>query len=153
MEEFLKEHDEETVERLLSKPYHIIDILPHRVPSHSGGQYFERERHFLSAPVFCGICSKFSSLLLKLNCYESLSMSDDGEFWTENPSPEDLLERFTPKDGKCGWVYFLLNGKKTLITFNGEDHYMTVYNIKGELLSLVSSIAASEGLFVWAAPE
>ncbi|MBQ3880917.1 MAG: hypothetical protein II730_00300 [Bacteroidales bacterium] len=153
MEETLREHDEETVELLLTKPYHLIDILPHRVPALSKGQYFEIERHFLSAPVFSGICSKFASLLLKLNCYETLLMSDEGDFWTENPSPEDLLERFTPKDGKCGWVYFLLNGKKTLITFNGEDHYMTAYNLKGELLSLVSSIAASEGLFVWAAPE
>ena len=39
-----------------------------------------------------------------------------------------------------------------MVTFSGDDHYMTLYNPDAEMLDLVRQLAAAEGLFVWA-PE
>jgi hypothetical protein len=39
-----------------------------------------------------------------------------------------------------------------LITFSGDDHYMTFYLPEAGILSLIRQLATSEGLFVWEAP-
>ena len=46
-------------------------------------------------------------------------------------------------------VYMVMDSENAMIGFNGDDHYMTLYNPSKELLELVSLLANSEGLFVW----
>ena len=38
---------------------------------------------------------------------------------------------------------------EALITFSGDDHYMTLYNPDEKLLALAHHCASAEGLFVW----
>ena len=70
----------ENVFELLEKPYWVVDILPKQVPKDSAGQYFKVEQYFLKRRP--ALCEKFVSVLLKLNCYLDMEVSEDGESWT-----------------------------------------------------------------------
>jgi hypothetical protein len=48
-----------------------------------------------------------------------------------------------------GAIYMAMDSENAMIGFNGDDHYMTLYNPSNELLELISQLASSEGLFVW----
>ena len=132
------------IESYLDKPFHVIDILPWQVPADSDGQYFAMEKYFLKAPQFNQIRQQFSNLLIKLNCYEKLSVYTPYEEWVDNPQPEALVECMLA--GK--FVYVFMEAEDALIVFSGEDHYMTLYNPNENLLKLVTALASAEGLFV-----
>ena len=78
----------ENVFELLEKPYWVVDILPKQVPKDSAGQYFKVEQYFLQRRP--ELCEKFVRVLLKLNCYLDMEVSEDGESWMLNPAPEAL---------------------------------------------------------------
>jgi hypothetical protein len=67
------------------------------------------------------------------------------EHWVENPKPEDLMEWL--RSGQM--LYVVIDSADAMISFAGDDHYMTLYNPCQSLLDLVIPLAASEGLFVW----
>lgn len=133
------------IDEYLEKPYWLIDILPKQVPSNSRGQYFKIERYWLEQPQFGSICHKFASLLMKLNCYYEVSIADASGAVFVNLQPESLEEMLT---GGVA-VYMVMDSENAMICFNGDDHYMTLYNPSNELLKLISLLASSEGLFVW----
>ena len=135
------------IENLLSKPYWLIDVLPKQVPAGSAGQYFKAERYFLS--LLDEIRWKFARILIRLNCYYDLHVSMDGETWILNESPEDLTRRFEESAASHSPLSVLIGSDDALITFSGDDHYMTLYNPDEELLELVRQCAQAEGLFVW----
>ena len=135
------------IENLLSKPYWLIDVLPKQVPAESAGQYFKVERYFLSWLDEIG--RKFARVLIRLNCYYDLQMSTDGESWILNESPEDLSRRFEESAASHSPLSVLIGSEDALITFSGDDHYMTLYIPDDELLELVRQCAQAEGLFVW----
>ena len=135
------------IENLLSKPYWLIDVLPKQVPAGSAGQYFKAERYFLS--WFDEISWKFARILIRLNCYYDLQMSTDGESWILNGSPEDLARRFEESAASHTPLSILIGSDEALVTFSGDDHYMTIYNPDEDLLELVRQCAQAEGLFVW----
>lgn len=138
---------EYSIEDLLEKPYWLIDVLPKRVPAGSPGRYFEIEKTFLSQ--IGAICGKFAAVLTKLNCYQDLQVSRDGEEWLIDAPDYVMAEQLEDSIATHSPVYILVKPSGALITFSGDDHYMTLYNPDGELLDLVSRLAASEGLFVW----
>ena len=127
--------------------YWIIDILPKQVPAGSAGQYFKVERYFLSR--LDDISWKFARILIRLNCYCDLQVSTDGESWILNESPEDLVRRFEESIASHSPLSILVGSDEALITFSGDDHYMTLYNPDEEILELVRQCALAEGLFVW----
>jgi len=154
------------IEEYMKKPYWVIDILPKQVPAMGQGQYFKIERYFFKEPQRSMIYRKFSNLLIKLNCYYDLNVVnplDDGsdsmateetqnmtEFssklnLSENPRSE-LIEAWL-KEGRC--IYVVIKSEDAMIGFSGDDHYMTLYHPSEQLLELISSLANSEGLFVW----
>lgn len=135
------------IENLLSKPYWLIDVLPKQVPAGSAGQCFKAERYFLS--WLDEISWKFSRILIRLNCYYDLQMSTDVESWILNESPEDLARRFEESAASHSPISILIGSDEALITFSGDDHYMTLYNPDEELLELVRQCTQAEGLFVW----
>ena len=137
----------DTIETLLEKPYWLIDILPKQVPAGSAGQYFEAERYFLSR--LDEISRKFAQVIIRLNCYFDLRVSIDGETWILNESPEVLVRRFEDSAASHSPLSVLVGSGDALITFSGDDHYMTLYNPDEELLELVRQCAQAEGLFVW----
>ena len=134
-----------TVDDYLEKPYWLIDILPKQVPANSRGQYFKIERYWLQQPQFGSICHQFASLLMKLNCYYKVSVADADGSASDSLQHECLEKMLASGDA----VYIVMDSENAMIGFNGDDHYMTLYNPSKELLELVSLLASSEGLFVW----
>ncbi|MBQ6577379.1 MAG: hypothetical protein IJL91_06495, partial [Bacteroidales bacterium] len=116
----------DTIESLLEKPYWLIDVLPKQVPAGSAGQYFKVERYFLSQ--LDEICRRYARILIRLNCYYDLQVSTDGETWIQNVSPADLVRHFEESAASHSPLSILIGSDEALITFSGDDHYMTLYN-------------------------
>ena len=126
------------METLLQSPYWIVDILPKQVPDRSPGQYFAVERHYLSEPQRSAIRQKQLNVLLKLNCYRDIAVDEV----QKNPAPEVLARLIRERR-----LNILAGGG--LIVTDPDDTYMTVYNPDEQLLRLIRTLAAAEGLFVW----
>ncbi len=138
-----------TIEEYLNKPYWVIDILPKQVPADSRVQYFRIEKYFLEHPQIDDIYRKFTNILLKLNCYNDINVSHDGDEWITNPAPHELEAALLGSMADKQMFYIILKSADVLITVSGDDTYMTVYNPTEEVLELIGSLAGSEGLFLW----
>ena len=128
-----------TVEELLQEPYVLVDILPMRVPAGSPGQYFAVEKYYLQEPQVSAVKQKHINLILKLNCYRDISAD---EWETVNPPPEKLAEAMHREP-----VMIMIGD--SMFFSEPDDLCMTLYHPDGELLSLVRTLAAGEGLYVW----
>ena len=137
------------IEDYLGKPYWVIDILPKQVPANSRGQYFEIEKYYLEQPQFDIIYKKFTDILLKLNCYEDMDFSSDGENWNTNPLPQEIKAAMMQCMADKQMLYIDMKSIDVMIIVSGDDTYMTVYHPTTEILELLGSIVASEGLFLW----
>jgi hypothetical protein len=138
-----------TIEDYLEKPYWVIDILPKQVAENSRGQYFEIEKYYLEQPQMDIIYRKFVNIVLKLNCYEDIHVSPDGEEWMMNPSPHEMEAKLLNCLTEKSMLYIHLPSADTMITISGDDSYMTVYHPSEEVLELLKSLTTSEGLFIW----
>ena len=138
-----------TIEDYLEKTYWVIDPLPRQVPAHSRGQYFRIEEHFRSRPLIDALYRRFTDILLKLNCYEDLAFSTDGEQWETNPLPTQIEAMVRQSLSDLSMLYVMLPAEEMLIALSADDTYMTIYNPKTEILELLTSLVASEGLFLW----
>lgn len=138
-----------TIEEYLEQPYWVIDILPKQVPANSGGQYFSIEEYYRAHPRIDTVYSKFTDILLKLNCYEDMTFSTDGDEWTTNPAPADIEAMVTQCLASKTMLYILLPSVDALITLSSDDTYMTVYHPNEETIGLLTALAASVGLFFW----
>ena len=134
------------VEKLLEEPYHVIDILPAQVPAGSRGQYFAVEEYLSERPQRESLYRKFADILLGLNCYYDLAVTD-GFLWTKNMQPQELAVKTVNCFGR-EFLNILLEGEDVLITLYGGDLYMTVYGASGEVLERTKLLAAARGLFV-----
>ncbi len=137
------------IEDYLEKPYWVIDILPKQVPANSRGQYFEIEKYYLEQPQLDIIYKKFTDILLKLNCYEDMDFSSDGENWNTNPLPQEIKAAMIQCMADKQMLYIDMKPIDVMIIVSGDDTYMTVYHPTTEILELLGSIVASEGLFLW----
>ena len=137
---------QEIIEAFLDKPYWIIDILPMQVPAEAAGQYFRIERYFLSQ--LDGISKRFATVLLKLNCYIDIQVGLE-ENWISNPDPGNLERLFGNAASLRSPLSIIIGSDDALITFSGDDHYMTLYGPGPDLLSMIRKLASGEGLFVW----
>ena len=138
-----------TIEEYLNKPYWVIDILPKQVPADGRGQYFKIEKYYLEHPQIDNIYRKITNILLKLNCYEDIDVSHDGDEWITNPAPHELEAALLGSIANKQMFYIILKSADVLITVSGDDTYITVYNPTEEMLELIGSLAGSEGLFLW----
>jgi hypothetical protein len=132
-----------TIDELLQSPYWIIDILPKQVPKDSPGQYFAVEEYYLSGERLAEIKQKHINVILKLNCYRSISIDEESE---ENPSPERIADEMRKR-----YLYIMVG--ESMLLSEPDDTHMTVFNPDPQLLELIKSIAAGEGLFVWRPPQ
>ena len=137
------------IEEYQNKPYWVIDILPKQVPADGKGQYFRIEKYFLEHPQIDNIYRKFTNILLKLNCYEDIDVSHDGEGWLTNPAPHELEAALLKCMADKQMFYIILKSADVLITVSCDDTYMTVYNPTEEMTELIGSLAGSEGLVMW----
>ena len=137
---------DDLTEELLERPFWVIDFLPRQVPAESSGQYFTVEEFLTRKPQLEEMYSRFAGLLLKLNCYYDLILSE-GEGWRENPLPEELWKEII-SCAEGGYCNILFPAEAALITLSGGDLYMTLYDPSKELLETVKQVAGAEGLFV-----
>ncbi len=128
-----------TVEELLQCSYWIVDILPLQVPKDSSGQYFAIEEYFLQGNRIDEIKQKHINLILKLNCYADILISDESVI---NPSPEHIAEEMQKR-----YLYIMVG--ESMILSEPDDTHLTVFNPDTQLLELIKQIASGEGLFVW----
>ena len=131
-----------TIDELLQCPYWIIDILPGRVPEDSPGQYFAVEKYYLEEPRLTAVKQKHINVILKLNCYRSISIDEETAV---NPSPQRIAEEMRTR-------HLCIVTGESMILSEPDDLHMTIFNPDEELLNLIRAIAASEGLFVWKPP-
>lgn len=129
---------EDQIESLLGKPFWVIDFLPEQVSAERSKQYFAVDEYFCKSQYINLLYQKFAYLIIKLSCYFDI----DG-----NPSPEDIFDHVKECTTK-GYMNFLFPSDNVLITLNGGDLYMTVYNPNERFLQLLQRIATSEGLFL-----
>ena len=133
---------------LLTKPYHIIDILPDQVPKDSDGQFFAVEKYYRMPEQLQVLRRKFAEILLKLNCYYDLQVCFmPGEDWETNPQPLQLVDRLVEMP-ENGFMRILLESEEAMIDIDGCDTYMTIYGAGETLLLRVKKLAEAEGLFV-----
>ena len=138
--EFLETYEvKKTVEDLLQCPYWIVDILPSQVPKDSPGQFFSVEEYFLQGDRIEEIKQKHIDLVLKLNCYRDISMSDET---VVNPLPKHIADEM-----KKRYLYIMVG--ESMILSEPDDTHLTVFNPDSQLLELIRQIASGEGLFVW----
>ena len=128
-----------TIEELLNKPYWLIDILPKQVPASSPGQFFAVERYFLEKTRLRRIKQQHIDLILKLNCYYSVSLDDEEEI---DPPPQRIAGEMLNR-----YLYIRIGG--SMILSEPDDTHMTVFNPDEELLQMIKTLAAGEGLYVW----
>lgn len=128
-----------TIEELLNRPYWIIDILPKQVPASGPGQFFAVERYFLEKSRIRRIKQQHIDLILKLNCYYSLSLDDEEE---TDPLPQRIEKEMLGR-------YVYIRFKDCMILSEPDDTHMTVFNPDEELLQMIKTLAAGEGLYVW----
>lgn len=145
-----KDYDK-IVERLLEKPYWVIDLLPIQVPQEGDGQFFAVEQYYLEEPQHGRMCRQFADVLLKLNCYHGLYVNHDDE-WIKNPEPTTLVAWLTDAL-QHGHLCALIDGEDALVTASSGDIYMTLYNPSPDLLELVGKLASASGLFLWQPKE
>ena len=138
-----------TIEDYLETSYWVIDPLPRQVPAHSRGQYFRIEEHFRSRPLIDALYRRFTDILLKLNCYEDMAFSTDGDHWETNPLPTQIEAMVRQSLSDLRMLYVMLPVEEALITLSADDIYMTIYNPNEETLELLAPLVTSEGLFIW----
>ena len=129
-----------TIEKLLEKPYWIIDILPKQVPKDSPGQYFAIEDFFLKEQL-SEIKKKHINVILKLNCYRDITIDDE-----KNPAPEKIRDVMLDR-----YAYIMVGD--AMILSEPDDTHLTIFNPDEGLLDLIKTISSSEGLFVWKGKE
>ena len=134
----MNQNSENQIERLLEKPFWVVDFLPERVSAERSKQYFAVEDFCCNGQYINQLYQNFAYLIIKLSCYFDIF---------GNPSPNEIFDSIN----NClsnGYVNFLFPDNDTLITLNSGDLYMTVYNPNGRFLEMVRSLAVAEGLFV-----
>ena len=109
------------------------------MPEGSPGQYFTVEKYFLQGDRLEEIKQKHINLILKLNCYRDISISDET---VVNPIPEHVAEEM-----KNRYLYIMMDD--SMVLSEPDDTHLTVFNLDPQLLDLIRQIASSEGLFVW----
>lgn len=138
--EFLETYEvKKTVEELLQCPYWIIDILPSQVSEDSPGQFFSVEEYFLQGDRIEEIKQKHIDLVLKLNRYRDISISDET---VVNPLPKHIADEM-----KKRYLYIMVG--ESMILSEPDDTHLTVFNPDSQLMDLIRQLASGEGLFVW----
>ncbi len=145
----MEKNYDDIVELLLEKPCWVIDLLPMRVPQDSAGQFFNVERYYRQEPRHEGLCRRFADVLLRLNCYHDLLVNHDDE-WVKNPAP-DALAIWLAASLHNSHLRVLVNDGDALITADGGDTHVLLFNPSESLRQLVRQLAAAAGLFLWKA--
>ena len=109
------------IERLLDKPYWLIDIMPCLVPDNGHGQYFAIECFYRENTQTARRLEMLAHVLLKLNCYYDI--------WKP--------------------LYLIVEPADALFVLDNDDTYWPVYNVSKQLLQLLQQLVHGTGFYVW----
>ena len=144
--------DPTRIEQFLSAPYHILDILPCRVPEDAADRYAAIEQYFLRPARLRTLRRTQAELLLILNCYFDMTISfepfSEEIRWETNPAPEDFAARMEKLPGN-GFLRVLFPSGNVMIDFDGGDAWATVYYTGEGLPDIFRKTAEAKGLFIW----
>ena len=144
---------EDRMGSLLEGPFRIIDLLPGQVPADTPGQYFAVERYFLQPERIRPLRRRFAEILLRLNCYYSMTVSFDScQNWELNPDPETFAARVETLSGNS-FLRVLYESGRAMIDLEHDDTYMTVYDPESILQFRLEELSEAEGLFMWTPPQ
>ncbi len=132
------------IEELLEKSYVVIDFLPEQVSAEKGDNFFKTEAFFLNHKE--SLYRHFACFIIKLSSYFDLII-DDNKTMIDDFDPQQLSDMFVSADQQT-CLNILLPEKDCLISFHGDDLYMTVYNADHKLKELSEKLAISEQLFL-----
>ncbi len=132
------------IEELLEKPYVVIDFLPEQVSVEKGDNYFKTEAFFLKNKEY--LYRRFAYFIIKLSSYCDLIIDDNKTIYHEF-DPQGLFDMFLSADYRT-CLNILIAEKDCLISFHGDDLYMTVYNADDSFKELLGKLAISEQLFL-----
>lgn len=140
------------VERLLTAPCYLMDLLPRQVPKDCGGQVFQVETYLLDHYDRSGLRDRFLRILLKLMCYYRVAVYW-GQ-WIQQPSPQQVADIVdTILRDQSGWMDLLFPDQDALLRLEWDCLYLSVYGPDEEMRALLEQIAWSEGMFFRAAAE
>ena len=137
---------DEKIEELLDKPYAVIDFLPEQVKEEKGDNYFKVEQFFLEKENKESLYRHFAYFIIKLSSYYDLVINHN-EKTISDYEMSDICDLFVNSDQKT-CLNILLIEKECLISFIGNDLYLSVYNADDKLKELMKKLAMSEGLFL-----
>ena len=142
------------IERLQQTPYWIIDFLPQQVPAGAAGQYFKVESMYLSPDYTTQRAKQFTNIMLKLNCFYTMSVSRGNDMqWVTNPTPSMLAKWIenclTGNANNDSALHVHIDESDTLFSIYRDFTHMTVYQPNESLLNLLQSLVSAEGLFMW----
>ena len=104
---------EKQIERLLEKPFWVIDFLPEQVSAERSKQYFAVEDFCCKGQYINQLYQHFAYLITKLSCYFVIY---------NNPSPNEIFDSINNCLSK-GYVNFLFPDDDTLITLRRRFVY------------------------------
>ncbi len=146
MEEF-----ETRIEQRISQPCWIMDILPMRVPAKNNGQYSAVEHYYRHPDRLSLLHQKQAEILLKLNCYDNMSVSFDSSEWQDDPDPEWFVAKL--KDLSFRNLRVLFPRLQILIDLDRDDTWLTIYPEHPEQFDLLERLATANGFFLWKAEQ
>lgn len=133
-------------EKLFEKDYAVIDFLPEQVSKEKADAYSRTEKFYLDEAQRRELYRRFAYVLIKLSSYYDFVICDNGKWYHDHPLA--VLSKKITGLTETAYVNILLPEIEALITFNGGDLYMTVYNYDETLFNRIKQLALSEGLFV-----
>ena len=143
---------DDLIGKLLEGPCWIADVLPEQVPGDSDGQYFAVERYYLQPDRLCTLRRRFAEILLRLNCYDDMTVSFDScESWERNPDPEEFADKLVSMSGNS-FLRAIFEAQGVMIDIEPDDTYVAGEGPESRLLGRLRALATAEG-FLFGSPS
>lgn len=123
-----------------------MDFLPVTVSQDSNGQYFDVEYYLLNSSKYALVKDKFIGIILKSMCYFNTVVLWNGVL--ERPNPKAIDEAITAiMENHSGTLNCIFTDINTLLVFDWDCLWLSVYNPPKHAMHVFGQIALSEGLF------
>ena len=137
------------MEPLFESTYVLIDIVPSQVPESRAEEYLALEQEYTATAKRDALYEKFAAILTAVNNrFATVLLSFPEDSQTDRPSDEAITGA-VQAHCRRGAVQLFLPDENALITLDGGDLNMTVYQPSADLLSFLQAAAAEQELYVW----